>query len=143
MAKKPQNNQNPSKIGNRKVKNKVAELWCEEDLLNAIPGIHCVPGISICGAAKKHGVRESMNRWRQSKNGQLLQKPGQKCILSKQEEAELKKIISTVCDYRFKPSEGEIEKLVGEYVAKNGINGPQFNNRIPGRKVTRKYKEKQ
>lgn len=57
MAKK-KTIKNFQKFSNRKVKNKVVELWCEEDLLNAIPEIHYVSGTSICGAAKKHGVRD-------------------------------------------------------------------------------------
>ena len=52
-AKEKKNNQNPPQIGSRKVKKKVTGSWCDENLLNAIHGIHAVPGTSIRGAATK------------------------------------------------------------------------------------------
>ena len=46
-------------------------------------------------------------------------------------QSELKNALAQYLIIWFSPSQGEIKKLVREYVAKNRINAPQFKSRIP------------
>ena len=53
-----------TRVGSRKVREKVSGCWTEENIMESIHEIHSTPGANIRGVAKKYGVNECTIRWR-------------------------------------------------------------------------------
>ena len=103
----------PKRIGSRKVKSKILNVWTETDIQEALHELQSVSSSTIRGVAKKYGVHEATLRFRLKKinNKEILKKSGRKCVLSDDAEKELAQCI-LVCNLGFSPTITEITVYV-------------------------------
>ena len=92
--------------GSRKVKKIVDNAWSGEVMLEAINKIQSTPGLSILKVAKDFRLNECKVRFRLNKlkNGEGLQKVGQKYAFPTDQENSLAKCIGVLCKNGFSPS---------------------------------------
>ena len=107
--------------------------WTDTDMENAIKAVK-EGSSSIRSAAKAFGMRESTIRLRlkNEANGIEMVGSGRRPALSQDTEADLAKVIRSLCTLGFSPTRAQVKDLVCEFVKEKKLRTP-FKDDRPGK----------